>query len=533
MERQSGGRTNLSNETSQRLMKRLVRGVASASMVMTVGATIGAASAQGSGTIIIGHSRSCIDLPNGDVNDNVPITQFQCDGTPQQAFAVVPAGTGIYNIKSSVSGKCLTVYNASTFDNAPITQSTCSGTANQAFSLAPVGSDFYTVTASHSGKCLTVPGGAVENNVGLTQVVCTSTQQQMYWFQDLVGMNLVQPPKGQQQPAVQQPQAPVRPALPPQTQQPVAAASAGISQLVNRMNFNADGQSVRISPDGQRLATGGWDNQLTIWDASGSTLVQALVIPLAGKGDLLLDMAFRPDSRRVVTGSRQSGSIQEITVNVWDVRSGAQALVLQGALSEFCHSVAYDPTGRFIAAGCFNQTSGGSTLQLWDANSGVQLLNIDGVDAPVAFSPDGNQLTGGDGHGQALKIFDTGTGQNRVTIHAGGVGGVRKAIYSADGAYIVTANGNGTIKVWYANTGQEAFTFSGHQGVINDMVMNNDNTRIVTAGDDGMIVLWDATNGQQLSSFNAGKPVQSVSISADGNYVVTGGDDNILRLFAE
>jgi len=525
-----------------------------------------------SGKILIGHSNKCVDLPGGELSDNVGINQFQCDGSPEQGFAVVGRGGGYYSIVSNRSNKCLAIYNGSTSDGGRLTQLTCDGSPNQSFSLVSVGNDFYKVAARHSGKCLNVPGGTKDNNVGLTQSRCDGSQAQMFWFQDLVGLyveQVQQPPVRQtpvQQPPVRQPpvrqpivglppvqQPPVRqptvglppvqqPKRPPvqqpkrpavQTPQQPIVASHAISQLVNILNYSADVQALKISPDDLRLATGGTKNKLTIWDSSGASLIPILEIPLQGNGDLLLDLAFSPNGERIVTGSRQDDAVYAATINVWDVKTGREALILNGALSEFCASVAYSPNGLLIAGGCFNQFSGDSTLQVWDANTGALKLNIDGVAGPVVFSTDGTRVTGANQYSQELKMYDTRTGSLLLTLQGRSVGGFKTAVYSSDGTFIVTGNGDGTVGVWNAYTGQEYFSLAGHSSRINAIAITKDNSRIVSGDDDGVLILWDASSGQQISSFTGTKPVRSVTFSSDGESVLSGGDDKVLRVFSE
>lgn len=360
--------------------------------------------------------------------------------------------------------------------------------------------------------------------------------QQPQWQQPQVWQPQAQRPQWQQpqvgQAPVQQPQL-LRPQVQqPQVQQPVGPAGT-INRLTNKLNYTADTQTLAMRPDSHRIATGGWDNTLSIWDSSGQTLVQAVAISLQGRGDLLLDTAFSPNGQRIVTGSRQTGNTAEVTVNVWDVSTGAQALILQGAPSGFCQSVAYDPQGLRIAAGCFSQTTGNALVRVWDANNGAQLFQINGMDGPVTFSPDGNFLASAAGATQELKLFNTRTSQLVQTIQGNAVGGIKKAVFTPDSAHLVTGNLNGTVTIWSIATGQIVASFSGHTGTVNDVAINKNVTRIASAGEDGRLILWDSSTGQQLSSYNGPKPLRNVLFNPDGDVVLTGGDENIIRIFAD
>ncbi len=325
---------------------------------------------------------------------------------------------------------------------------------------------------------------------------------------------------------------PYYPVTPPQYASPPLSGGV-INGLIEKLTIKTGAQAVAISPNDRRIASGGWDNKLTIWDASTQTLTPTLTIPLQGNGDLLLDLAFSPDGSRIVTGSRQDDNYKTPTVNVWDVNSGNKMLTLQYALPEFCSSVAYSPKGSFIAAGCFNQYSAKRTLQVWDANTGRQLLNIDGVNGPVAFSPDETRFTGGHGHTQLLKLWDTRTGQELLTIQGNKFKGFNSVAFSPDGNRIISGNGDGTLKLWDVGTGQELFTFTGHTKTVNDVIFSPDGSRVVSGSADGTLRLWDMLTGKPLAVFRIAKPFQSVGFSADGKHIISGSDDKMLRIFSD
>ena len=356
------------------------------------------------------------------------------------------------------------------------------------------------------------------------------------WQQPQVQPPQWQPPRGQapqwQQPQVQQPQWQQQP--PPQQPQAPINMVGTISNLNNKLNYTADTLTLAMSPDNRLIATGGWDNTLMIWNATGQNLTPAVTIPLQGRGDILLDTDFSPNGQRIVTGGRQNGNQQQATVNVWDVSTGAQALVLQNPPSAFCGSVAYDLQGLRIAAACFNQTTSARTLQVWDANTGAQLFLINGVNIAVAFSPDGRFVAGENGSTGEITLYDTRNGQLVQTIQANIVGGINDMLFTPDSAYLVTGNIEGSVSVWNIATAQQVSKFAGYTSAgVSAIAINKDISRIVSAHDDGLLILWDGNTGNALSSSQETKPLRSALFSADGTAVLAGGDENIIRVFTD
>ena len=65
-----------------------------------------------------------------------------------------------------------------------------------------------------------------------------------------------------------------------------------------------------FSPDGQRLATAGYDRTVKVWDAATGQET----LTLKGHAEDVLSVTFSPDGRRLAAGIRYG------TVKIWDAR---------------------------------------------------------------------------------------------------------------------------------------------------------------------------------------------------------------------
>ena len=72
------------------------------------------------------------------------------------------------------------------------------------------------------------------------------------------------------------------------------------------------------------------------------------------------------------------------------------------------------------------------------------------------------------------------------------MGGATSASFSPDGARLVTAGVDGTVRVWNTSTGAEALTLKGHTARVNSASFSPDGKLVVTASDDSTARVWDA-----------------------------------------
>jgi len=192
----------------------------------------------------------------------------------------------------------------------------------------------------------------------------------------------------------------------------------GTRLLTYRGRNDALGKTCAWSPDGTRIATGGSNGLLKIWDARTGQLIltceDCSVAPINA-------VAWSPDGRHLA-----SASVDKLA-RVWDVSSGRCVLSFHGH-SRTVNAVAWSPDGRRLASASHDKT-----VQVWDAASGNALLSFHGHSesvSAVAWSPDGRRLASASY--DTVQVWDSASGAVLHTYdgHGSGVNGVA---WSPDG----------------------------------------------------------------------------------------------------
>ncbi len=251
---------------------------------------------------------------------------------------------------------------------------------------------------------------------------------------------------------------------------------------------------VSLSRDGKLLATGCDDKSVKLWDAETGRLLWALDKQVG----IITSLAFSPDGQFLaVATDATSGKLV-----VWDVAARRPHRTFKVNASNV-RCVAFSPDGKTLAAGS-GLSSGpkegvGAWLQLWEMDSGNELLNFKGhggMVSGVAFSPDGKTLASASGDA-TVKLWNTVTATEIRTLdtHPGKV--VRVA-FSRDGKTValIPPHDGGPARIWDVGTGEARFTLPDSSPVYG-AAFSPDGKTLATANYNGMVRLWDPATGQE------------------------------------
>ncbi|MBO3753008.1 WD40 repeat domain-containing protein [Streptosporangiaceae bacterium NEAU-GS5] len=282
-----------------------------------------------------------------------------------------------------------------------------------------------------------------------------------------------------------------------------------------------DVYGVAISPDGSRIASGGRDNTVRLWNTATRSQIGK---PLRGHDQPVSIVVFSPSGKLLASGGTDG------TVHLWDAFSGralgkhdfgAQQVKAVGFVSNDLLAVGYrntielrDPhtwhvrrtlrraTGNVIDLTVFEHRLAAAcddgSVALWNLDQHQdtpvhrQVGHSDAV-ASVAFSTDGRLLVSGGQDGQ-LRLWDGRTGIPRGPSPKALVPVVSQVAFAQESTILASAGSDG-LRLWDASDGSAVYRPLGGRGQAVHAVAFGPHGMFVTGGADGMVRLWQIPTG--------------------------------------
>ncbi|MEO1347898.1 MAG: hypothetical protein AAFW84_03740 [Cyanobacteria bacterium J06635_15] len=281
--------------------------------------------------------------------------------------------------------------------------------------------------------------------------------------------------------------------------------------------------SLAYHPNGDRWATAGADGSVKVWDTDGN-LVTSWIASANGKS--IANLSFSPDGDRLATADYDG------KVRLWDIEG---QLIYDFAHVEAVLSLSFHPQGNQLAS--VDQVG---NIRLWDLDQGTLALEMGEGNQPLAavhFTQDGKQLvvTGDLGIVQLWDIRGY-----KLTDLVGHQSWVWALDRRPNGQFI-SADISGKVQIWDVTDRAQA-RWSAYDAIAWSVNFSPDGQTLLTAGETGIATRW-GLNGDRLTEYEGHgavtigdlDPQQNIywaEFSADGNRVVTAGQDGTARVWA-
>jgi WD40 repeat protein len=275
--------------------------------------------------------------------------------------------------------------------------------------------------------------------------------------------------------------------------------------------------NVAFSPDGKRVAAGGFDSKVRVWNVG----TRAAAGVLEGHGDTVSDVAFSPDGQRLASASYDN------TVRIWDLGKGKAETIVKVCDSN-AQCVVFSPDGSRVAAGCVE-----GTVTVVDAGTGAVLYSLAGHEAQVhgiAFSPDGKIIASGS-YDKTVRLWDAAAGAPMVVLTDQGKR-VTDVAFSPDGKRLASSDWEGTILLWDAATLKALYPLETCEGGTTSLAFSPDGKLILAGSGDKTVRLWNVESGKQVLAVEGHRDlVMGVDYGPDGKMLASASYDKSVKLW--
>ncbi len=215
--------------------------------------------------------------------------------------------------------------------------------------------------------------------------------------------------------------------------------------------------AVAVSSDGKRMAAGGCDRTIRVWDLDNDVNKIKLNQTIENHADWILGLAFSEDGKHLATASRDK------TAKVWNLEK-KESLLTFPSHQEYVYDVTLLPKRKL------GVSVGGDRNARFFTNDPKSKNN-------------GKQTRAMGGHGG--QIFE-------LAFHN-----------DAKLPLLATCSEDKTVRLWNAANYQALRTLTGHNDWVFCVALSPDGKLVASGAADGQVRIWNTTDGKLVKEFNA------------------------------
>lgn len=304
-------------------------------------------------------------------------------------------------------------------------------------------------------------------------------------------------------------------------QDKAAAETTALKQQIAKTPAKA--LAVGFCADASRVAAWFEDGVLRVWAAATGLVIEEAGGNAAGTTTTIsagADGSFTAvKSLTLSTGSAP----------VWTLE---RSLNEKGLFADRVNAVRFSPDGKTLVTGGgelsrtgdirFFDVASGKLTRSWMEKHSDTILCVD-------FSPDGKLLASGAAD-KIIRVTDITTGR-QVNVFEGHTHHVMSLAFRADGRVLASAGAEGIVNSWDMLIGERKKKIEGWSKEVTSLQFIGATNQIITAAGDNKVRVITDDGGDVRSIANLPDYMQAAAGTPDGNLLIGGGEDSLLRVW--
>ncbi len=311
-----------------------------------------------------------------------------------------------------------------------------------------------------------------------------------------------------------------------QTSGDVAVINAKTGRKVWSQHLERPVWNVCWGGDPYRVYTVGDDRTLRIWDRSHGNLISRL----DGHENTIWALDSKPNGSMMATGSHDG------TIRIWDANSRSPHTILSRLEGAGIHSLDWSPDGQAIAVGGLPYEV--VVLHPDNRELAYQWHGHAAALQTVRWNQDGTQLASA-GYDETVIVWDVSQSQpiHKFARHQGvespdgSPNVVHAANWNGDERWIVSADQDGKLYVWDAESGEVRFELLDSRIVFDAKWHPTENAIAYVGSRSAAVKLWYPEQGQPPQTvLKSNREIRTLGWSPDGKLLAAGGGSGNVKI---